>query len=90
MIRMVRAGEVDVYAANRTRLYQAQPQLPGARILDENFLSVEQSIAVTRGDAAKLAAVNRFLDGARASGLIRSALERAKLTGVDVAPPNSR
>ncbi len=91
MIRMLGAGEVDVYAANRTRLYQAQPQLPGARILAENFLSVEQSIAVARGDeAAKLAVLNRFLDDARRSGLIAAALERAKLTGVDVAPPNSR
>jgi polar amino acid transport system substrate-binding protein len=90
MIRMVSAGEVDAYAANRTRLYQAQPQLPGARILAENFLSVEQAIAVTKGDAAKLAVVNRFLDEARSTGLIAAALERAKLAGVDVAPPNTR
>lgn len=90
MIRMVGAGEVDVYAANRTRLYQAQPQMPGTRILAENFLSVEQAVAVTKGDAAKLAAINCFLDEARASGLIQAALERAKLAGVDVAPPNTR
>lgn len=90
MIRMIGAGEVDVYAANRTRLYQAQPQLPGARILPDNFLSVEQAIAVTRGDDAKLAALNAFLDAARADGVIAAALERANLKGVDVAPPNRR
>lgn len=90
MLRMLGAGEVEVYAANRTRLNQALPQLPGARILPENFLSVEQSIAVAQGDPAKLTVLNRFLDEARRSGLIAAALERAKLTGVDVAPPNTR
>ena len=89
-LRMLAAGEVDAYGANKQRLTEAAAHAPGVRILDENFYGVEQCIVVAKGEAASLAAINRFIDEARASGLIQGAIERAKLAGVEVAPPNSR
>jgi len=86
LIGAVRGGAVDAYAANRHRLTQALAQLPGARLLDDNFLAVEQAVIVAKGAEARLAIINRFLDDARFTGLIQAALDRAKLNGVAVAP----
>ncbi len=86
-LRMLSAKDVDAYAANKQRLSEAAAHAPNVRILDDNFLGVEQAIVVVKGDTASLTTVNRFIDDVRASGLIRAAIERAKLVGVEVAPP---
>jgi polar amino acid transport system substrate-binding protein len=74
-------------SANKQRLSEAAAHAPNVRILDDNFLGVEQAVVVAKGDTASLNTVNRFIDDVRASGLIRAAIERAKLVGVEVAPP---
>ena len=89
-LRMLAAGEVDAYGANKQRLSEAAAHAPNVRILDENFFGVEQSIVLAKGDAASLATINRFIDDARASGLIQAAIGRAKLVGVEVAPPKAK
>ena len=83
---MFASGEIDAYAANRQRLVELVATRPDMRVLPDNFLAVEQAIVVRKGDVARLAIVDRFIEDARASGLIRAALDRARLTGVDVAP----
>jgi polar amino acid transport system substrate-binding protein len=89
-IRALKAGELDAYAANRTRLLAIVAGDTTLRLLPENFYSVEQAIVVTKGNAAGLAIVERFLTEARASGLIQAAIDRAGLKGVDVAPATKR
>jgi polar amino acid transport system substrate-binding protein len=90
IVKALLAGELDAYAGNRMRLHEAAQKTPGLRLVPDNFYGVEQAVIVPRGEAARLAAVNRFLDEARASGLIAAAVARAGLVGVDVAPPNTR
>jgi polar amino acid transport system substrate-binding protein len=85
-LRQLTAGEIDAYAANRQRLSALAARAPGLRLLDENFYGVQQSIAVAKGATARLARVDAFLEAARAEGLIKTAIERAGLVGVDVAP----
>jgi polar amino acid transport system substrate-binding protein len=89
-IEMLRAGEIDAYGTNRQRLYELALRNPGLRLLPDNFYGVPQAIIVKKGNAALLAAVDRMLDEARASGLIEGAIRRAGLVGVDVAPPRGR
>jgi polar amino acid transport system substrate-binding protein len=86
-LRQLTAGEIDAYAANRQRLSALAARAPGLRLLDENFYGVQQSIAVAKGATARLTRVDAFLEAARAEGLIKTAIERAGLVGVDVAPP---
>jgi polar amino acid transport system substrate-binding protein len=87
VLRMLAAAEIDAWAANRQRLIEIAAKAPKARVLDGNYSAVQQAIAVSKGDRAGLEAINRFLDQARASGLIKKALDQAGLTGaVDVAP----
>ncbi len=89
-LEWLKAGEVDVYAGNRQRMSEAVARMPGLRLTPDNFYGVEQTIIVAKGGAAKLAIVNRFLDEARASGVIADSIKRAGLVGVDVAPPGTR
>jgi len=89
-LKQMAAGEIDAYAGNRMRLHEAAQRNPGYRLVTDNFYGVEQAIIVPKGDAARLAIVERFIDEARASGLIAGAISRAGLVGVDVAPGGPR
>jgi polar amino acid transport system substrate-binding protein len=88
-LKLLLDGEVEAYAANRQRLSEMAARMPAIRILPDNFYGVEQAVIVAKGNAAALAIVDRFLDEARSSGLIKAAIDRAGLVGVDVAPPRS-
>jgi polar amino acid transport system substrate-binding protein len=83
---MLKAGEIDAYAANRQRLTAFVARQPGLRIVADNFYGVEQSIIVAKGHAALLAQAERLIEEARASGFTAAAIARAGLAGVDVAP----
>ena len=90
-VAMLARGEVNAYAANRPRLLQIVAADPRFRVLNDNFFAVEQAIAVPKGSSAALEIVNRFLDDAKASGLVRGAIERAGLAGAaDPAPPRAK
>ena len=89
-IKMLVAGELDAYAANRTRLIEIAAREPALRVLPDSFFSVGQAIVVAKGNGAGLTLVDRFVAEARASGLIQSAIERSGLKGVDVAPAPAR
>lgn len=83
-------GEVQAYAANRQRLTEVVKRTPGVRLLPDNFYGVEQAVAVRKGGAALLQAVDKLIDDARASGLTAAAIGRSGLAGVDVAPKTAR
>ena len=85
-LELVRAGKVDLYAANRQRLDEMMAQLPGARLLEGSVLAVQQSIALPKGRTAGLAYVSAFVADAKASGLVAESIARARLRGVNVAP----
>ena len=89
-MKMLTSGEVDAYGGNRQRMTEAVAKTPGLRLLADSFYGVEQAIIVPKGDAARLAIVNRFIDEARTSGLTAAAIARAGLIGVDVAPAKAR
>jgi ABC-type amino acid transport substrate-binding protein len=85
-LKMLRSGEIQAYGTNRQRLHELAGRNPGLRLLPDNFYGVEQSIVVKKGNQALLDVVEKFLDEARNSRFIASAIERAGLVGVDVAP----
>lgn len=86
-IKMLLAGELDAYAANRTRLLAVADKVPGLRLLPDNFYDVEQAIVVAKGNPKRREIVEQFVVDAKASGLVKAAIERAGLRGVSVAPP---
>ena len=81
------AGKADVTAATKPALFAAAANRPGTRVLDGGLPSDPVGMAVPKGrDAAAAAYVGQFVEEAKAAGLIASAIERAGLRGVVVAP----
>jgi polar amino acid transport system substrate-binding protein len=88
--RMLAAGEIDAFGANRQRLTTAARDMRGYRVLPDNLYGVPQTIIVPKGKPAALITVNRFIDEVRASGFLKAAIERSGVIGVEVAPPSDR
>jgi hypothetical protein len=89
VIAQLTGRQVDAFALNRQRLDEIVRTSREVRILPDNFMVNGQAIVVAKGDAARLAAVNRFLTDVLASGFVRQSLEANAAAGVEVAPvPN--
>jgi polar amino acid transport system substrate-binding protein len=86
ILRLLKAGEIDAWAANRQRLNEIAARNDDVRVLSDNFFAVRQAIVVAKEDKAGLETVNRFLAEAKKSGLIQKSIEQAGLKGaVEVA-----
>jgi polar amino acid transport system substrate-binding protein len=86
MGKMLLDRAVDAFAANRTRMEEMVRDVPGLRVLPDDYMSTLQAIVVAKGQQPQLAEVNRFLADMRKSGFVQSSLERARVAGVKVAP----
>ena len=84
--RMLTAGEIEAFAANRQRLTEVAAQAPNLRLIPGSVLPVQQSLAVAKDNTAGAGVLNSFIDGIRDSGLLQKILQQANLAGVEVAP----
>lgn len=81
------AGKTDVMAATKPALFAGAQSRPGTRVLDADLPADPVGMAVPKGRAPAAAAyVDKFVEEAKASGLVKEAIERAGLRGVVVAP----
>jgi polar amino acid transport system substrate-binding protein len=85
-VTAMRAGEADAIALSRESLTGLAAKIPGSRVLDGGFLNSTTAIAVPKGRPEALAYVGAFIEDAKASGLIRRALDDMGLTSSQVAP----
>ena len=84
---MFDSGKADVIILTTAALAGAAEKRPGTRVLEGRILVESIGMGVPKGrDAAGAAYVNKFVEEAQAEGLIKSAIERAGLRGVVVAP----
>jgi polar amino acid transport system substrate-binding protein len=90
MGKMLLDGKVDAFAANRTRMEELVRDVPGLRVLPDDYMVTLQAIVVRKGERAQLAEINRFLADVRKSGFMQASLDRAKVAGVKVAPEPGR
>ena len=84
--RMLLDGKVQAWAANRTRMEELAREVPGLRVVADDYMTTIQAIVVPKGNTARLAEINRFLADARGSGFMQQSLDRANVAGVRVAP----
>ena len=80
--RVLASREVDAIAQNTQRAAEAVAAA-GTRVplraLTGSYVAVEQSFVVKKGDTANAAMLDRFVDELRASGFIRTSLDRRAL-----------
>jgi polar amino acid transport system substrate-binding protein len=80
-------GKLEALAGLRPRLLADLEKLPGARIIDGRFTSVQQAIGTARKNASAAAFLRDFVEEAKASGLVARLIEKHKVRGLSVAPP---
>ncbi len=82
------ADKLDALAGLRPRLLDDVKKLPGARILDGQFMSVQQAVGTAAANKASAAFLRDFVEEAKSSGLIARLIERFGMQGrLTVAPP---
>ncbi|MFN3658904.1 MAG: transporter substrate-binding domain-containing protein [Pseudolabrys sp.] len=77
---------IEAIALSRESLSGLVGKLSGSRILDDAFLNSSTAVCVPKGKPAALAYVSDFIEEAKASGLVRRALDEMGLTSSQVAP----
>ena len=78
--------KLDALAGLRPRLTSDVEKLPGARVLDGNFMTVQQAVGTARKNAAGAAFLREFVETAKASGLVARLIERHGVRGLTVEP----
>ena len=83
----VRDG-LDALAGLRPALAAEAANLPGTRVLDGHFTTIQQAVGTARGNEAGAAFLAKFVEEAKVSGLVGDLIERHEVVGrLSVAPP---
>ena len=86
-VELLRSGNVHALAANYQALVQLAAKTPGTRVAEGSVYGTPQALAVAKGRPAGAAYAREFIEYAKASGLVRQAVQHANLPGVTVVPP---
>jgi polar amino acid transport system substrate-binding protein len=81
-----RDGRLSALAGLRSRLANDRETWPGSRVLDANFMKVQQAVGTQKDKAAGLAYLQGFVEKVKAEGLVASLIARHKADGLSVAP----
>jgi polar amino acid transport system substrate-binding protein len=79
-------GRIEAIALSRESLSGLAAKIPGSRILDDAFLNSSTAVCVPKGKLEALEYVSAFIEAAKASGLVRRALDEMGLKASVVAP----
>lgn len=80
-------GKLEALAGLRPGLLADLEKLPGARIIEGKFSSVQQAIGTAKKNTAGAAYLKAFVEEAKASGLVARLIEKHKVVGrLSVAP----
>jgi len=85
-VELLAKGQAEALAGLRQALMWVAAKLPGSRLLDGQFMAVQQSMGVPNGRAAAAKYLRGFVEEAKASGLVARAIEKTGAAGVSVAP----
>ncbi|AYG62920.1 transporter substrate-binding domain-containing protein [Rhizobium jaguaris] len=88
-VDLLLTGQAEALALSRDAFHTLLPSFPDARVLDGGFQQTGIAIAVAKAKPAALAFVTGFMNEAKASGLVRRALDSAGFAHEPVAPLSS-
>jgi polar amino acid transport system substrate-binding protein len=79
---------LDALAGLRPALLKDAERLPGSRVLDGRFTSVQQAMGTPRGrDGAGFAYLQAFVEEMKADGFVADRIAAHGVAGLSVAPP---
>jgi polar amino acid transport system substrate-binding protein len=82
---LLRGGDAEAFASIRAVLLGYSKKLPGSRVLEDHYGANLLGMVASKGQSARLSYLSEFVEHAKASGLVRQAIERAGLPGHQVA-----
>lgn len=82
---LLKSGKADAFALARESLVGLAPKLPGSRVLPGAYLNSYVAIALPTNKPAGLAYANAFIEEAKASGMVRRALDSLGMQSSTVA-----
>jgi polar amino acid transport system substrate-binding protein len=86
----LRANKVDAVALGKESLESLAASFPGSRVLPGHYQATGVAIAVPKNHPAALAYVSAYIEEAKASGVVRRALDNTGMKDAAVAPPAER
>ena len=85
-VAAMRESKIEAIALSRESLSGLVGKIAGSRILDDAFLNSSTAVCVPKGKPAALGYVSDFIEEAKASGLVRKALDEMGLKSSQIAP----
>lgn len=89
-LEMLRSGQADAFALTHQTLPALALRVPGSRILEGAFQRVNIAVVLPKDRPHALAYVGAWMEGAKASGAVRRALDKAGFKDIPVAPPETK
>lgn len=85
VLKIFVADKLDAMAGLRPGLVKDQQKIPGSRILEGNFMAVQQAAGAPKGRPAGAQYLRAFIEDAKASGLVAKLIEKHNVRGLTVA-----
>jgi polar amino acid transport system substrate-binding protein len=85
-LEALKSGRADVMGSIKPILFEMSNELPGSRVLDGRPGLDPHAMAMPKGRDPGAAYTRQFVEDAKSGGLVKTAIERAGLRGVIVAP----
>ena len=79
--------KLEAFAGLRPALLDQVGKLPGARMLEGNFTTVQQAVGCDKRCAAGAQFLAEFVEEAKQSGLVERLIAQHQVRGLSVAPP---
>ncbi len=86
-VELVKTGNVEALGGIKAAILQISGRIPGSRVLEGRFGTEDAALGIPKGRGAEAHAyVHRYIEQAKAGGLVKAAIERAGVRGALVAP----
>ena len=85
-LEIQKSGRADAIFSIKPILYELASPWPGSRVLEGRPGVVPQALAMPKGRGPGLAYARKFIEDAKAAGLVKTSVEKSGLRGVVVAP----
>jgi len=86
---LLKTGSAEAYATNRQILLSLADKNPEYRAVSGRFTTIPHAVGVPSARTAAADYLRRFIEDAKASGIVRRALDESGIRGVVVAPAAS-
>ncbi len=83
-VELLTLGKADVFATNKTILFELADKMPSSKVLDGRYGVEQIALGMAQGKAPALAYARTFIKSVVSSGLVKAAGERARVRGAAV------